>query len=102
MNFKDLKKNDYNTILFTICSIQTHLFILFYETDREGEEREGERDRERRKEVIRERKRWEREGVREKIERERRGEGLDERDNKILKEKTILRNLMFSWKIFSC
>jgi len=57
MNFKDLKKNDYNTILFTICSIQTHLFILFYETDREGEEREGERDRERRKEVIRERKR---------------------------------------------
>jgi len=34
--------------------------------------------------------------VREKIERERRGEGLDERDNKILKEKTILRNLMFS------
>jgi len=41
----------------------------------------------------------EREREEEKREREKGGEGG--RDSKILKEKTILRNLMFSWKTFS-
>jgi len=58
MNFKNSLKKVYNTLSFTIFSIQTLLFILFYFL----REREGER----------------------------------ERESKILEEKTILRNLMFS------
>jgi len=39
---------------------------------------------------------------REREERVREKGGERGRDSKILKEKTILRNLMFSWKTFSC
>jgi len=38
MNFKNsLKRNDYNTLSFTIFSIETLLFILFYFILRERE-----------------------------------------------------------------
>jgi len=91
-------KNDYNTLSFTLFSGQTLLFILLFSFDREREEERGRerRDRERERE-------GKREGVREG-ERERGREGgrgrEREREERIT-GKTVLRNLMFSSKIFS-
>jgi len=53
MNFKDsLKRNDYNTLSFTLFSMQTLLFI--YEKVREREKGGKRRDRERDNKILKE------------------------------------------------
>jgi len=89
---------------FTIFSIHTLIYFIIFtrklerkEGEKGGRERERERERERKREREREREEREREGRERNRER-----WIEERDSKILKEKTILRNLMFLWETFSC